>query len=213
MAFRGGFSMGPNVGEAVNFCNAILIAHLDPRQATRYRSFCPSCTFTSHDRLTFTMGNHLKSQKSHRDLARLLLEELERCMAAKNCAYDETSLLREFEIVPDLVVLPPNRFDQLDEESADYDDKRLCHGCKHVCFFSAVACECSQSKVSCLRSFSLHVSMCRKDRRYLLIWINEKEIDRNNSSCSESFRDSLKTDADNDVQNTVNTKGHAKSQR
>ena len=25
------------------------------------------------------------------------------------------------------VQLPPNRLDQLGEESADYDDKRLCH--------------------------------------------------------------------------------------
>ena len=37
------------------------------------------------------------------------------------------------------VALPPNRLDQLDEESADYDDKRLCHSCKHICFFSAAA--------------------------------------------------------------------------
>ena len=49
------------------------------------------------------------------------------------------------------VELPANRLDQLDEESADYDDKRLCHSCKHICFFSAVCCECSDRKVSCLR--------------------------------------------------------------
>ena len=30
------------------------------------------------------------------------------------------------------VELPPNRVDQLDEESADYDDKRLCHSCELI---------------------------------------------------------------------------------
>lgn len=73
------------------------------------------------------------------------------------------------------VDLPPNRFDQLDEESADYDDKRLCHSCKHICFFSAVACECSESKVSCLRH-SHYMCRCVVKRRYLLVWTTEQEM-------------------------------------
>jgi len=73
------------------------------------------------------------------------------------------------------VDLPPNRLDRLDEESADYDDKRLCHSCKHICFFSAVCCECSDSKVSCLRH-SHYMCRCSIKRKYILVWTPEKEM-------------------------------------
>merc|ERR1711957_970810 len=63
-----------------------------------------------------------------------------------------------------------------DDESADYDDKRLCHACKHVCFFSCVACECSQSKVSCLRH-SHFMCRCPTERRYLMIWSTVEELE------------------------------------
>jgi hypothetical protein len=103
-----------------------------------------------------------------------------------------------------MVALPPNRLDQLDEESADYDDKRLCHGCKHVCFFSAVACECSQSKVSCLRH-SHYMCRCAKDRRYLLIWSGEKEMTDTLESVRK-FCESLKTQADRDAEEKTKEK-------
>jgi len=168
---KGGFSLGPNVGEAVNFATHDWIAH-GSEANERYRSFARPAVF-SHDRLTFTMAAHLKDQKLYRT-CKLLLHELERVVA------EELSLRRELisqgvRDVSDMVSLPQNRLDQLDEESADYDDKRLCHGCKHVCFFSAVACECSQSKVSCLRH-SHYMCRCAKDRRYLLTWTGEEEM-------------------------------------
>mmetsp|Transcript_17393 Transcript_17393/g.26392 ORF Transcript_17393/g.26392 Transcript_17393/m.26392 type:complete len:581 (+) Transcript_17393:290-2032(+) len=171
MAFHGGFSLGPNVGEAVNFATHDWIAH-GSEANERYRSFARPAVF-SHDRLTFTMAAHLRDQKLYRT-CKLLLHELERVVE------EELSLRRDLisqgvRDVSDMVSLPQNRLDQLDEESADYDDKRLCHGCKHVCFFSAVACECSQSKVSCLRH-SHYMCRCAKDRRYLLIWTGEQEM-------------------------------------
>lgn len=121
----------------------------------RYRSFARPAVF-SHDRLTFTMANHLEDQKSYRT-CKLLLDELKRVT-------DEEMRLRLQLIesgvrdVSEHIQLPANRLDQLDEKSADYDDMRLCFSCKHVCFFSCVACECSQSKVSCLRHSHF---MCR----------------------------------------------------
>jgi C5HC2 zinc finger len=39
----------------------------------------------------------------------------------------------------------------IDEACVNYDDQRTCHYCKYICYYSAVACQCSQSKVSCLR--------------------------------------------------------------
>jgi len=194
MAFHGGFSLGPNVGEAVNFATHDWIAH-GSAASERYRSFARPAVF-SHDRLTFTMANHLKDQKSYRT-CKLLLAELDRIVE------EELRLRRELvsdgvRDVSEMVALPPNCLDQLDEESADYDDKRLCHGCKHVCFFSAVACECSQSKVSCLRH-SHYMCRCAKDRRYLLIWSGEKEM----TDTLESVRkhcQKLKTEADSDAE-------------
>lgn len=170
-SFHGGFSLGPNIGEAVNFATHDWIAYgADANE--RYRSFGRPAVF-SHDRLTFTMANHLKEQKSY-STCKLLLEELERIV-------DEELRLRNslkeagVRDVSHWINLPKNVLDQLDEKSADYDDKRLCHACKHVCFFSAVACECSQSKVSCLRH-SHYMCRCATSRRYFMVWSDEKEL-------------------------------------
>ena len=170
-AFHGGFSLGPNVGEAVNFATHDWIA-MGSDANERYRSFARAAVF-SHDRLTFTMANHLEDQKSYRTCS-LLLQELER-VVTEELQLREELLSQGVRDVSSMVSLPPNRLDQLDEESADYDDKRLCHACKHICFFSAVACECSQSKVSCLRH-SHYMCRCNKTRRYLLIWSKQEEM-------------------------------------
>lgn len=170
-SFHGGFSLGPNVGEAVNFATHDWISYGSDANE-RYRSFARPAVF-SHDRLTFTMANHLHDQKSYHT-CKSLLDELERVV-------EEELRLRQNLVesgvrnVSDLISLPRNRLDQLDEESADYDDKRLCHACKHVCFFSAVACECSHSKVSCLRH-SHYMCRCPTERKYLMIWSDEEEL-------------------------------------
>jgi len=170
-AFHGGFSMGPNVGEAVNFATHDWISHGSDANE-RYRSFARPAVF-SHDRLSFTMAHHLEEQKSYKNCL-LLLQEVERVVN------EELSLRKKLfaqgvRDVSDVIELPPNRLDQLDEDSADYDDKRLCHACKHICFFSAVACECSRSKVSCLRH-SHYMCRCPFERRYLMTWSPEDEL-------------------------------------
>ena len=44
---------------------------------------------------------------------------------------------------------------------------RGCHVCKHICVFSAVACECDKTKVTCIRHFQ-SLCKCPKERKYLL---------------------------------------------
>jgi histone demethylase JARID1 len=167
--------MGPNIGEAVNFATHDWIEHgADANE--RYRSFARPAVF-SHDRLTFTMAHHLSEQKSYRN-CKLLQKEVER-VVAEEMQLRRKLLAQGVRDVSDVIQLPKNRLDQLDEDSADYDDKRLCHACKHVCFFSAVACECSQSKVSCLRH-SHYMCRCPVQRRYLMIWSSEEEL---NNTC------------------------------
>lgn len=169
--FHGGFSLGPNVGEAVNFATHDWISYGSDANE-RYRSFARPAVF-SHDRLTFTMANHLLEQKAY-STCKLLLAEIERVVGEELRLRQK---LREAGVrdVSDQITLPQNRLDQLDAESADYDDKRLCHACKHVCFFSAVACECSHSKVSCLRH-SHYMCRCATERKYFMVWSKEEEL-------------------------------------
>ena len=120
-----------------------------------------------------TMANHLKDQKTSANCM-LLYKELQRVINEELCSRRKLieSGVRD---ISNEVSLPKNRYDQLDNDSADYDDKRLCYSCKHVCFYSAVACECSQSKVSCLRH-SHYMCRCSVDKKYLLIWSKKKEL-------------------------------------
>jgi histone demethylase JARID1 len=164
--------MGPNIGEAVNFATHDWIAHGSDANE-RYRSFARPAVF-SHDRLTFTMAHHSHEQKAYKN-CKSLLHELER-VVKEELQLRKKLIATGVRDVSKIIKLPKNRLDQLDEESADYDDKRLCHACKHVCFFSAVACECSQSKVSCLRH-SHYMCRCPTERRYLMLWSPEAELD------------------------------------
>mmetsp|Transcript_11133 Transcript_11133/g.15676 ORF Transcript_11133/g.15676 Transcript_11133/m.15676 type:complete len:217 (-) Transcript_11133:162-812(-) len=128
------------------------------------------------------MANHLEDLKE-RKTCELLADEIERVVE------EEVRLrkkLFDFGVrdISGVVSLPMNRLDQLDEGSADYDDKRLCHACKHVCFFSCVACECSQSKVSCLRH-SHYMCRCPMERKYMMIWCPEVEMRRTLESVKE----------------------------
>lgn len=170
-AFHCGFSLGPNIGEAVNFATHDWIAYGSDANE-RYRSFKRPAVF-SHDRLTFTMANHLEDQKAY-STCKLLLSEVERVVEEEmrlRCKLEKDGV-RD---VSELIHLRKNRLDQLDESSANYDDKRVCHGCKHVCFFSAVACQCSQSKVSCLRH-SHFMCVCPTTSKYFMIWSTNEEL-------------------------------------
>lgn len=53
--------------------------------------------------------------------------------------------------------LPKNKFTVIDETIAKFDDMRICFFCKHICIISAVACQCDNQKVSCLKH---HKLMC-----------------------------------------------------
>jgi histone demethylase JARID1 len=171
-AFHGGFSLGPNCGEAVNFALQDWIPHaVDANE--RYRTFGRASVF-SHDRLVYTMAHHIKDLRT-KEICVALAKELRR-LRKEELLLRKKLLSAGVRDVSKDVELPANRLDQLDEESADYDDKRLCHSCKHICFFSAVCCECSDRKVSCLRH-SHYMCRCSIKRKYILIWTPESEME------------------------------------
>jgi C5HC2 zinc finger len=140
----------------------------------------------SHDRLVYTMANHCEREQVSYHTCKLLVNELQRII-------DEELSLRSKLLssgvrdVSSLIHLRPNRFDQLDEASANYDDQRTCHYCKYICYFTAVACQCSHSKVSCLRH-SHFMCTCVNTSKYLMIWSTKNELlamlDRVKKHCS-----------------------------
>ena len=73
------------------------------------------------------------------------------------------------------VKLPPNSFESIDTLASEYDDLRGCHICKHICVFSAVACECDKAKVACVRHFAVGCQ-CAKDRKYMLEWASTDDL-------------------------------------
>ena len=169
-AFHGGFSMGPNIGEAVNFATPDWISH-GADASERYRNFSRQAVF-SHDRLMFTMAQYLNEHSIAS--CEMLISELTRVIREEETL--RTKLLESgIQDVSGKVPLPRNKLDQLDEESANYDDKRTCLICKHICFFSAVACRCSTSNVSCLRH-SNWLCSCPPRQKFLLTWTSTKEM-------------------------------------
>src|SRR3546814_9823339 len=75
----------------------------------------------------------------------------------------------------DMLKLPANSFDTINTKSADYDDRRMCDLCKGVGVFSAVACECSSVKVSCLRHYHA-LCKCPHSGKYMLQWATDRDL-------------------------------------
>lgn len=198
-AFHGGFSLGPNAGEAVNFGTHHWISR-GAHAIERYRSISRPAVF-SHDRLVLTIANHCRKQKSYH-ACKLLLKELQRI-------YDEEISLRKKVLACGIrdvtkdIRLPKNNVDVLDEKSADYDDKRMCHACKYICFFSCVACECSQTRVSCLKH-SEFMCRCPPQRKYLMVWTTEEEM-KENIDTIKRYVDELAKDNEIPSDNNVET--------
>ena len=44
------------------------------------------------------------------------------------------------------VTLKRNDFTTFDDHNATFDEMRICHSCQHFCIFTAIACECSNSR-------------------------------------------------------------------
>ena len=74
-----------------------------------------------------------------------------------------------------LIKMPPNNFQNMDELSANYDDLRSCHACKHICLLTAVACECDRNIVSCTRHFTV-TCKCATTSRYMLGWMSMDDL-------------------------------------
>ncbi|KAJ8599303.1 hypothetical protein CTAYLR_008838 [Chrysophaeum taylorii] len=172
-AFHSGFSYGFNCGEAVNFAtsNWIRFASL---AAERYRRIGRLAVF-SHDRLIFTLAKQIDTFSDNHAECLLLQQELE-----KICKEELTLRPRLYESgVRDVsgLIAPPKNTDKIDNAASDYDDKRVCVVCRHTCFCSAVACNCSQTQVVCLRH-AAYLCKCPAQNKYLIEWESNENLEK-----------------------------------
>jgi hypothetical protein len=72
--------------------------------------------------------------------------------------YAVTLFLHGYAWLNGLVLLP---------QASEFDDMRQCFGCKAICVFSAVACECDKSRVSCMRHFPT-MCKCPAHKKFML---------------------------------------------
>ena len=185
-AFHSGFSYGFNCGEAVNFASPDWLPFGDDAEK-RYRTcLIPRQSVFSHVRLLFTLMNHATdlSQKDKEilwlQIDKVLDEEIGARYAIKAQHIEESEFGPAYK----------NNFSVIDQAAADYDDQRMCALCKQVCVFSAIACECSASDVSCIRHYHM-LCKCdkkgendrggtskRKNRRFLISWATIAELNR-----------------------------------
>jgi len=179
-AFHGGFSYGFNIGEAVNFATADWLAKGSEAEL-RYRHFGRPAVF-SHVRLLFTLVVHINDIDFAYRLP--LLKQIEQVCDEElryRPIYRDAGITMGFD-------LPSNEFSSINEDRISYDEMRTCEICKCVCVFSAVACKCSQSKVSCLRHQLDHMCKCPKDQKYTMSWASDKELIDMRSKVRASIR-------------------------
>ena len=173
-AYHCGFSYGFNVGEAVNFATSDWLIYGSDADE-RYRKLARQSVF-SHQRLLFTLLNHKRSLvmmerpqfllELTNEILKVLDEEVE------SRPYIFQNGIRD---ISDKVLLPPNSFDAIDSTAAEYDDMRGCYLCKHICVFSAIACECDRTKVVCIRHYHM-LCPCAQEKKYLLEWASTKDL-------------------------------------
>jgi histone demethylase JARID1 len=162
-AFHGGFSTGFNVGEAVNFAAPDWLT-FGQLCSERYRTWARGSPI-SRERLVMAMVSNLNELDS---LGCQLLWDQIKIMR------DEQEQLRRQ--VYQAGVLHAMQMPHEKPDDEEFDEKRMCSTCQHLCFFSAVVCSCDPDKVACLRH---HDVLCKCNRREncFLFWYTVKEMD------------------------------------
>ncbi|KAG5186074.1 hypothetical protein JKP88DRAFT_348135 [Tribonema minus] len=172
-AYHGGFTAGYNTGEAVNFAmpDWVKFGH---ESNERYRLSSRASVF-SYDRMAFMLAMYLPEHTLQSckavltEVRRLRDEELNlRAVLANDGVVDPGAGVR----------LHKFRLSVFDEISAQHDDRRMCHVCKHTCFMSAVVCACSQTRVACLRHWRgiCDAGAPGPHRAFFLLWLSADEL-------------------------------------
>ena len=99
-----------------------------------YRNMARQPVF-SHTRLLFTLAYHIEEfdEEMRSELATQMNEYLDEEILSRPTLESRISHTCR---------IPPNSFALVSKATLDYDESRVCEICKHVCIFTAVACEC-----------------------------------------------------------------------
>ncbi|CAN0015130.1 unnamed protein product, partial [Sphacelaria rigidula] len=73
--------------------------------------------------------------------------------------------------------LPRFKLGLIDQDTEEYDERRMCKTCKHTLFMTGVACRCNDLDVSCIRCVK-SACECPMSEKYLLSWWTETDLSR-----------------------------------
>lgn len=180
-AYHCGFSYGPNIGEAVNFATYPWISYgADANE--RYRFYQRPAVF-SHDRLAWIVAHHVEEDMTCAADCAVLYQEIKRIVKNELQLREQALTVRKIRDVSKYISLRKNECEAIDELCMNYDEQRLCYLCKQICFFTAVGCQCSQSKVSCLQHAhcmctcaNSRTTAASSSQQYLMIWTSNEEL-------------------------------------
>jgi JmjC domain, hydroxylase/jmjN domain/C5HC2 zinc finger len=182
-AYHCGFSYGPNIGEAVNFASYPWISYgADANE--RYRFYQRPAVF-SHERLAWIVAHHVEQDMTCPAECAVLYQEIKRIVRNELQLREQALNVRKIRDVSQYISLRKNECEAIDELCMNYDEQRLCYLCKQICFFTAVGCQCSQSKVSCLQhahcmctcANSRTAATTTSSQQYLMIWTSNEELE------------------------------------
>ena len=162
-AFHGGFSLGFNCGEAVNFALPDWIPFgRDASETYRKSQRAPSI---SNERLLMQVARN-PVDLDDVESCDILIKDLEKTME------DQRRLQKELSQngITNIVGMPG------DEDSEEYDEKRQCHVCMHMCYISALVCSCDAERVVCLRHWQ-NLCNCSPDQKCHLYWYSLHDIE------------------------------------
>ncbi|KAK7281435.1 hypothetical protein RIF29_09424 [Crotalaria pallida] len=176
-AYHSGFNCGFNCAEAVNVAPVDWLKH-GQNAVELYSSQCRK-TSLSHDKLLF--GSAQEAVRSLAELAHLGKETPKILKWGSVCGKDgiltkavKTRITMEEER---LVCLPTHvKFLKMDSDFDLYKE-RECFSCFYDLHLSAVGCECSHDRYSCLKHSSLLCS-CGMDRRFVLLRYTINELNK-----------------------------------
>ena len=155
-AYHGGFSLGYNVGEAVNFAMMDWLS-VGRLCRNRYRRDNRDPVI-AHDKLVFALGAiDLVNIKSPRDL-NVLLQELIILRSEES---------NDRQLVKNNGICYSRRMPSEDLKSDVNDYERKCVVCSHPCSFSGIVCYCQPNKIVCLKHVN-DLCECRNNEKCLV---------------------------------------------
>lgn len=170
-AFHAGFSYGFNCGEAVNFATPDWLS-IGFHAEQHYRLINRPSVF-SHVRLLFTLLENINSFPI--EYRAELREQIDKIITEERKMRAEITMRGIRDISNDGVVLPSLRFDKIDLFAVEYDELRSCTLCNHVCVLSAVACECNDTRVACIRHYA-GLCKCSVRQKYMMTWVDDNTL-------------------------------------